>query len=94
MAATRLPHHLQSFVKLRPQVEGVLQRAGRRTWDLVLIDVAGTWERDEFASAEAARSVGERLGVRVHEGWSDPRIGRRLAGRDQWAAADGQRRGL
>jgi hypothetical protein len=45
-------------VKLRPEVDAVLQHVGRRTWDLVLIDATGLWVRDEFESEEAAHAVG------------------------------------
>jgi hypothetical protein len=83
---------LREFVKLRPEVEGVVQHVGRETWDLVLIDVTGLWVRDEFESAEAAEAAAEWLGIRVHHGWDDARLARRMAARDHWASADGQRR--
>jgi hypothetical protein len=83
---------LREFVKLRPEVEGVVQHVGRETWDLVLIDVTGLWVRDEFESADAAEAACERLGIRVHRGWDDARLARRMAARDHWASEDGQRR--
>ena len=83
---------LREFAKLRPEVEGVLQHVGRETWDLVLIDVTGLWVRDEFESAEAAEAAGAALGIRVHRGWDDTRLSRRMAARDHWSSPDGQRR--
>lgn len=94
MAATRAPNGLRDFVKLRPEVEAVLQHVGLRTWDLVLVDATGLWVRDEFESEEAARAAAHELGIRVNDGWDDPRIVRRIASRDQWNTPDGQRRGL
>ena len=35
----RVPSGLREFVKMRPEVEAVVQHVGLRTWDLVLIDV-------------------------------------------------------
>jgi len=91
-AKVRAPSALVEFAKLHPEVEGVIQHVGRETWDLVLVDVSGLWVREEFPSPEAAEAVCERLGVRAHRGWDDPRIGRRMAARDHWATRDGQRR--
>jgi hypothetical protein len=84
---------LRDFVKLHPEVEGVLQHVGLRTWDLVLIDVTGLWVRDEFASPEDAERACAELGIRMHRGW-DARLTRRVANRDQWSTPDGQRRAL
>ena len=94
MAATRAPSALREFVKLRPEVEGVAQHVGLRTWDLILIDATGLWVRDEFGSREAAEAVCRDLGIRMQEGWDDVRISRRMAARDHWASPDGQRRAL
>ena len=86
------PSALREFAKLRPEVEAVLQHVGRDTWDLVLIDVTGRWVRDEFESVGAAEAAAKALGVRMHRGWDDPRLARRMAARDHWSSADGQRR--
>jgi hypothetical protein len=94
MARVRVASSLREFVKLRPQVEGVLQHVGRETWDLMLIDATGDWVRDVFPAPEVARAVAERLGIRVHEGWDDARIARRMHNRDHWSTPDGQRRAL
>jgi hypothetical protein len=85
---------MREFVKLRPEVEGVVQHVGFDTWDLVLIDVTGLFTRDELASREDALAACERLGVRCHEGWGDPRMSRRMSRRDHWNTPDGQRRAL
>lgn len=94
MARLRIDPALREFVKLRPQVEAVLQHVGLDTWDLVLIDASGRWVRDVYPSDEVARAAAGRLGIRVHDGWDDPRIARRIQARDQWASPDGQRRAL
>ena len=90
MAGT--PSALREFVKLHPEVEGVVQHVGLRTWDLILIDVTGLWVRDEFETAEHAEAAGRDLGIRVHPGWDDPRMARRMGSRDHWGSPDGQRR--
>ena len=94
MAETRAPNALRDFVKLHPEVEGVLQHVGLRTWDLVLVDATGLWVRDEFDNREAAESACRELGIRMHEGWDDVRIARRMGARNQWTSPDGQRRAL
>ena len=88
----RTPSALREFVKMRPEVEGVLQHVGLRTWDLVLIDVTGLWVRDEFETEDDAEAAGRELGIRIHRGWDDPRMTRRMAARDHWRTPDGQRR--
>jgi hypothetical protein len=50
------------------------------------------WVREEFPTEEIARGVAASLGLRVNEGWSDPRMSRRMQMRDHWATPDGQRR--
>jgi hypothetical protein len=79
-------------VKLRPEVEGVIQHVGMDTWDLLLIDVTGLWVREEFPSKEAAIQACERLEIRSHDGWNEPRLARRMNARDHWKTSDGQRR--
>jgi hypothetical protein len=90
----RISGHLRDFVKLHPEVEGVLQHVGLRTWDLVLVDASGRWIRDEFPSEAAARAAADRLGIRLDGSGSDPRILRRMNARDHWSTPDGQRRAL
>lgn len=94
MGERRAPNALRDFVKLRPEVEAALQHVGLRTWDLVLIDATGLWVRDEFESEEAAQAACRELGIRMHRGWDDPRLERRMGDRDHWNTPDGQRRAL
>jgi hypothetical protein len=90
----RAPNGLRDFAKLHREVEGVLQHVGLRTWDLILIDVSGLWVRDEFASEADAEAACSELGIRMHRGWDDPRMARRMNARDHWNTPDGQRRAL
>lgn len=85
---------LYGFAKLQPEVEGILQHVGRRTWDLLLIDVRGDWVRDVVEAPEAAEEVCRSLGVPMHRGWDDPRLVRRMNARDAWNTPDGRRRAL
>jgi len=85
---------LRDFVKLHPEVEGIVQHVGHATWDLVLVDVTGLWVRDEFASKEEALGACRSLGIRAHDGWDEPRLSRRMQARDHWNTPDGQRRAL
>jgi hypothetical protein len=94
MAGGRAPNGLRDFAKLHPEVEAVVQHVGLRTWDLVLIDVEGNWVRDVFESDEAAERACHELGIRMHRGWDDPRVVRRLNARDHWGRPGGQRRAL
>jgi len=88
------PGRLYDFAKLHPEAEAVLQHVGLETWDLVLIDVDGTWVREEFTSPEAAEAAGRELDVRLHRDWDDPRMARRMNARDHWNTPGGQRRAL
>lgn len=92
--AVRAPSALRRFVMLRSDVEAVLQAVGLRTWDLLLIDAQGNWVRDEFSSEEHAEAVCRDLGIRMHRGWDDPRMARRMNKRDHWNEPGGQRRAL
>ena len=94
MGVTKIPYHLREFVKLHRQVEGVVQHVGLSTWDLLLIDVTGLWDRDEFPTPDAAREAARELRIPVHDGWGEARLGRRMNDRDHWNTHDGQRRAL
>jgi hypothetical protein len=89
-----VPYHLTEFVKLHRQVEGVMQHVGLGTWDLLLVDATGLWDRDEFPTKEAAEEACRVLAIPSHDGWGDPRLVRRMNGRDHWSTPDGQRRAL
>jgi hypothetical protein len=91
--AGRASDRLRDFVGRHPEVEAVVQHVGLRTWDLLLIDVTGLWIREEVPSREHAEAVCRDLRVRLNDGW-DARLARRLARRNQWTTADGQRRAL
>jgi hypothetical protein len=91
---TRAPSRLREFVKLRTDVEAVLQQVSAEVWDLVLIAVDGTWVREEFASTEDAEAVCRDLDVRLHPDWDDPRMARRMNRRDHWNTPGGQKRAL
>jgi hypothetical protein len=83
----------RAFVARHDGVEAVVQRIGADTFDLVLVDVAGNWDRWVVASAEAARAVAEAVGVTAHDGWPDD-LAKRMNRRDHWNAPGGQRRAL
>jgi len=93
-AAGRVPNGLRDFSKLHREVEAILQHVGLRTWDLVLIDVEGNWIRDVFDSDETAEIACHELGIRMHRGWDDSRLVRRMNARDHWNGPHGQRRAL
>ena len=78
---------------LRSDVEAVLQRCGRETFELILIDLDGDWTGWVFHSEQEARNVAEDVGVRLHVGWDD-RMVRRMNKRDHWNQPGGQRRAL
>jgi hypothetical protein len=90
----RAPSRLREFVKMRADVEAVLQQVSAEVWDLVLIAVDGTWVRDEFASAEDAEAACRDLDVRLHRDWDDPSMARRMNRRDHWGEPGGQKRAL
>jgi hypothetical protein len=89
-----VPGELREFATLQPDVEGVIQRCGLDTYDLLLIDLDGNWTRWVFPSEEAAESVAWDLGVPLHHGWDDDRLTRRMGKNDPWNEPGGRRRGL
>lgn len=88
------PPDFRQFAMVRPDVEGVIQRIGKDTVDCVLVDVDGNWTRAVFPSREAAEEACRHYGVPFHDGWSDPRMVKRMNRRDHWGEPDGQRRAL
>jgi hypothetical protein len=84
---------LVRFVQLHVGVEAVLQRCGEETFDLVLVDVEGNWNRWVYTSEAAAAGAADRLDVPLHRGWDD-RMARRMNRRDHWNDQGGQRRAL
>jgi hypothetical protein len=91
---TKVPSDLRQFAMVQPEVEAVIQRIGRDTWDLLLIDVDGNWDRGVFESKDQAQAVADALGVRVHDGWDDDRMAKRMNKRDNWNVPGGQKRAL
>ncbi len=92
--ATRVPNDFREFAILREDVEAVIQRCGKDTFDCILIDLEGNWTRAVFPSQEAAEEACRDLGVRAAVGWGDPRMARRMNRRDHWGEPGGQRRAL
>jgi hypothetical protein len=82
------------FMAGRGEVDAVIQRIGRDTWDLLLIDAEGNWTREVMASEEECRAAAEELGTTVHSGWDDDALAKRMNRRDHWNEPGGQRRGL
>ncbi len=89
----RIPGDVRDFVKMRMDVEAVIQRIGRETWDLVVIDPDGNWTRGVFPSKEMARAAAEKLGIRANDGWNE-RMAQRMNRRDHWGVPGGQRRAM
>jgi hypothetical protein len=94
MAAIRASATLRGFVLMHPEAEGVVQHVGRRTWDLLVVDVDGTWVREVVRSPEEAEAVCRDLGIRANRGWDQARLVRRMNRRDHWNRPGGQRRAL
>ena len=90
----KVPHELRQFAMVQPEVEAVLQRCGRDTFDLVLIDVDGNWTRGVFVSREEAEAAAKQMDIPVHDGWDDDRMAKRMNRRDHWNEPGGQRRAL
>jgi len=91
---TKITSDLRQFAMIQPEVEAVVQRIGRDTWDLVLIDVDGNWNRGVYESKEQAEAAASELGVPVHDGWDDDRLAKRMNRRDHWNSPGGQHRAL
>jgi hypothetical protein len=92
--AVIVPTELRRFVQLRSDVEAIVQRSGRETFDLLLVDLNGVWTRGVFTSQEMAEAVVDRLGVPLHHGWDDERMARRFNKNDPWNTPLGTRRAL
>jgi hypothetical protein len=92
--AIKIPSELRTFATLHSDVEAVVQRCGVDTYDLILIDLEGEWVRGVFPSKEAAGEAASQLGVRLHDGWDDDRLTRRMNRNDPWNEPGGRRRAL
>ena len=69
--AEKVPPDFRSLAMLGADVEAVIQRIGKDTWDCILIDVDGNWTRAVFPSQEIAEEVCRDLGVPFYHGWED-----------------------
>jgi hypothetical protein len=87
------PLELRKFVHLSEEPEGVINRIGRGTWDLVVVDVKGNWERAVFASDLEAATACAELAIPVNHGW-DARLARRMNALDAWATPGAKHRAL
>lgn len=75
-------------------MDAIVQRIGRDTWDLVLVDQQGSWQRAVLSSKEACEAIAKELGVQPHDGWDDESIAKRMNRRDHWNEPGGQKRAL
>ena len=85
---------VRRFAKERSDVDGVIQRIGRETWDLVLIAGDGEWTRWVTTSKESAEAAANELGVTVHDGWDADELAKRMNRRDEWSTPGGARRAV
>ena len=90
----KVPGDFRRLAMLGEDVEAVIQRIGRDTWDCLLVDVAGNWTRAVVPSREAAEEICRDLGIPFHLGWDDARLAQRMNRRDHWGEPGGQRRAL
>jgi hypothetical protein len=93
MGANRLMGEVRRFVAAHQGVEAVVQRIGHGTWDLILVDADGAWDRWVLGSEEDARAAASAAGVEVHDGWDD-RLSQLVTKRDEWRTPGGTRRAL
>ena len=93
MSRVRTPLELRRFVTEHGDVEAVLQRCGRDTFELVLVDAGGRWTPWVFTSEELAVAAAEDLEVPLHRGWDD-RMSKRMGRDDPWNRPGGVRRAL
>lgn len=91
--SVKIPSGVLAFVKVRTDVEAVVQHIGVGTWDLVVIDVEGNWTRGVFPSKETALQAADQMGIQAHDGWNE-RLSQRMNRRDHWGTPGGQRRAL
>lgn len=89
-----VPEKLERFARLGNDVIGVLQRVGAGTYDLLLIDAEGNWERAVVPTEAAARDFCEATQTPLHDGWDDPAIAQRVNSLDAWAGDGAKRRAI
>ena len=84
---------LRRFASAGRALDAVVQRVGRDTFELILIDEKGDWTPAVFGSEDEARAAAEALGATVYQGWTED-LSKRVGGRNAWASPDGKRRAL
>ena len=93
--AKRIPADVRRFVAEHGDVDAITQRIGLDTWDLILVDGEGNWTRVVVLSKEEADEAARSLGIdRIHDGWDDDALAKRMNRRDHWNQPGGQRRAL
>ena len=90
----KIPDDVRRFAKEHSGIDGVVQRIGLDTWDLLLIDADGSWTRMVTTTKEAAEGAAKELGAEVHDGWDADELAKRMNRRDDWSSPGGQRRAV
>lgn len=90
----KAPASFDRFARTAEGVEAVLQRVGAGTFDLILVDAAGNWERAILPTEEEARRFCLGLDIRLHDGWDDPALAQRVNSLDSWATPGAKRRAI
>jgi hypothetical protein len=90
----KVPEDVRRFVAGRDGIDAVVQRIGLDTWDLLLIDADGNWERMVTTTKEAAEAAAKELGATLHEGWDADELAKRMNRRDDWNEPGGRRRAI
>jgi len=93
MAGGRQTDEVRRYAEAHRPVDAVVQRIGHDTWDLILIDGAGAWDRWVFESRDAAAEAARQAGAEVSDGWTDS-LSQRVTHRDEWGTPGGTRRAL
>ena len=93
MSARTAHRELRDFVSSHEGVEALVQRVGRDTFDLILVDAEGNWTRAVFDAKEEAEAAAKGLDLQPHDGWTDG-LAKRMNRRDHWNRPGGQRRAL
>jgi hypothetical protein len=93
MSDKRPVEEAKRFASAHGTIDAIVQRIGHDTWDLILVDAAGAWDRWVFESEEAAAAAAGACGARVHAGWTDE-LSQRVTRRDEWGTKGGTRRAL
>jgi hypothetical protein len=90
----RIPDDVRRFATGRGGIDGVVQRIGLDTWDLLLIDAGGDWTRVVTTTKESAEAIAKELGATVHDGWDADELAKRMNRHDDWAAPGSRHRAV